>query len=1425
MFVLFVTIPVAPNVYAAVFDAANQNGGDKGYAGDMGTSAFVAAKAIQAEVQCKRPRTFGGLKTSPGEYELSTTELSRLGLAKVTGRIPTQLKLAAQAGRLFELSHAERTFDTEQWGGKGDVDAWCTAQYRHAPDATGVFTLKTRCGGTYERTDESTWANRPGGDPGTTAWQHRPYRYLRAYCWPVHASVTGGTDETSDVLDGVAIKARILTNPEIQLGTKEEGTFSGSPRPALSSAAGKTLKTGTDVFTRLQVFGSSLSGRRRGAGNKADRGALIGVQDDTGDDGEYCGACLQSCLQYGYMTEVPNFKASYGFQAYRWMTVTYTGLYYTCQSAPYQTFSSTNQVNPYRLARRRRWIVTADNVNNAVRFNNAACPTVSAARVRYKLGPVNYQTVDLGADAGTFEDPILHSLVGYCQEIAAATYTYIRPWTGFPLLSNGWLNAAFVDFARLEFDKSRLLKRSDYALIKSYYPENSMDWFSKPDVASFSKTWLLTCRARCLSHKDCDAFTVDTSLPAFKQTLESPPTVSTVPPKNMYYAGRRFSREWFLLKDEKLSCDGRNTNFKRQPVTSWIPIETCKDLCSSYKFMSYSNAPLCDCSDSCDIKATLSVDVAIYNRSPDDSLIGDGWTTDNFNQPTIPVVAPRVWSMISDGKLACDGDNTNFKRNIITSWTARDVCQGLCSSYNFMTYSDELICDCSDSCDIKATLSFRVFIWMRPPNRGYNGNVNSLSGRWPFYGCHLLQIDTSRPKNACAMTGAATSSVLLYRYYVNLKYLTGRTRESTYQQSSYKLEYNLNPACSPGNAVYAIGGAYSRQMINGMNTANLMLRVPDVPFSKTPGPLATNVPSPGVIKDANLDFQQVLSHCAHSCAEYGNERCQYVSYKEDGTTRTCQLYTEGSQADTYKSATAMMIAQPYADDIRSFVERLDATIKMAKDTDEYDFMDFLLPAAAKDSLFTRMPQKSVDVSNSDQGGPLRLCLFQCLRHASKCQAVSFQRSSGATSKCHMYTDDGNRFYAASPGKMYDVSCSSSFDQVSSFYECVLKCMPQKYMVYSMSGSRCQCAESCGASTATFAGKPATTVVYELSPPSDANAIINRNNYYVEHPAVHMNARIGIFECAWPCKQNKAALIQNMEVKTMFKFPSDGSAFFKDAALATLPRVSPRSALQICKFLCQNGASCIGFELRERYMRCDLHNYKTPGSEHPDLKVSDVNLQSSGRIWTYVVQQRTSGFFAYIGKRGHVCSGVSLLDTIPMPNNASLSEVRDEVAECEQACLDYTHRNCGSFALEPGKCRLYTACPAVVGGAQQFVVNNSMLSASMGRFYHVLPSQGSFVHIKNKNIKCAKHALYGSSSPGWDKFVNGVTLLQRCADACQHSILPVQSQHSGCVGFTIDSMRRCSLYTTCDSIDWVDMSNSTLIHLSYTLGTPDMNRHS
>ena len=332
---------VPANVNAAVFDAANQNGGDQGYDGDMGAKAFVAANAIRSPFLCKRPRSFGGLKTSPGEYELSAVELSRFGLAKISGRIPTELKLAAQAGRLFELSHAERTFDTERWSGKGDVDAWCTAQYRHAQDVTAVFTLKTRCGGTYERTDVATWSNRPAGEPGTTAWQHKPYRYLRAYCWPVHTSVTGGTDETSDVLDGNAIKAQILSNPEIQLGTKEEGTFSGSPRPALSSASGKILKTGTDVFTRLLVFGSSISGRRRGAGNKADKGALIGVQDDKGKDGEYCGACLQSCSQYGYM----------GSNVY---PDGYT--YYTCRPpilppVNLETFTSVTQVNPFRTPR------------------------------------------------------------------------------------------------------------------------------------------------------------------------------------------------------------------------------------------------------------------------------------------------------------------------------------------------------------------------------------------------------------------------------------------------------------------------------------------------------------------------------------------------------------------------------------------------------------------------------------------------------------------------------------------------------------------------------------------------------------------------------------------------------------------------------------------------------------------------------------------------------------------------------------------------------------------------------------------------------------------------------------------------------------------------------------------------------------------
>ena len=44
------------------------------------------------------------------------------------------------------------------------------------------------------------------------------------------------------------------------------------------------------------------------------------------------------------------------------------------------------------------------------------------------------------------EDPIIHSLTGFCNEVAATTYLYDRPSTGIPGMPNAWHEGIFADF-------------------------------------------------------------------------------------------------------------------------------------------------------------------------------------------------------------------------------------------------------------------------------------------------------------------------------------------------------------------------------------------------------------------------------------------------------------------------------------------------------------------------------------------------------------------------------------------------------------------------------------------------------------------------------------------------------------------------------------------------------------------------------------------------------------------------------------------------------------------------------------------------------------------------------------------------------------------------------------------------------------------
>ena len=138
---------------------------------------------------------------------------------------------------------------------------------------------------------------------------------------------------------------------------------------------------------------------------------------------------------------------------------------------------------------------------------------------------------------------------------------------------------------------------------------------------------------------------------------------------------------------------------------------------------------------------------------------------------------------------------------------------------------------------------------------------------------------------------------------------------------------------------------------------------------------------------------------------------------------------------------------------------------MAKNTDDYDFTDFLISPPSGAAEFNRQATVYLAVSNLDKGGALRLCFFKCIEYSSICQAIRLVRKSGATSECYMYHDDNYLTYipSTSPADNGYKKCSiEAFASVSSFYECASKCMTNRksYMVFGTTGPQCQCADKC-----------------------------------------------------------------------------------------------------------------------------------------------------------------------------------------------------------------------------------------------------------------------------------------------------------------------------------------------------------------------------
>ena len=1419
-------------------------------AGDPGIS-YADDSSTHDTWVCRRPHPFAGIKRH--DWESSSVLLqfeenaSRMNMKRNGGMICEYL---VADGRMFQDPHVGKTFSSSEIGEDfSKMDAWCARQYHNDPSAYGVFSLVTTCAGSYTYTGFNT-------DSG----KYTKYSSYRVLCWPIKKPCT----KFKDAIQTDVIKAPMKIGSLVNLPASGSSSVTGAPMG---------VSRGDPVFSRLQI-GSSVQ--------EEGLDAIIGVNQDA----NMCGGCLQGCTLKDYDLRADSENKNDGNVVINIdadLSYTYPGARIEQEQYTYSRIASTYKLydlkisdsitdyrglSPWCIGRRREGTSVCLVRRRRRRYNFPEPPQLVGATATRRLLSL-WITVPVLMERRRRSTTIsrhwapdkMYNTFTHCREVIPATYIFNRPATGLPGMPNAWFDGTFTDFVRLNNDKSRLLARHDYALIESHYPEVGMDWLlSGTETKSHSKTWMLQCRAKCLARADCAAFTIDTVPPKFSKQAYTPPSVLTYEPDNVYRAGYLFndvsrskwgaglgdgtttdangqptvpivfpkSGRWTVINEGHFICSYQNVDFRRFNFdATTLTLELCEAHCSNSQFMSFSlQERICDCSDTCTRDAFLPLTrpkVIIYEQ---DSL----------------------WEWIWFGYQSCDAVSSGFY-NYKSLWLiSLDECRYVCAKYTYVSYErSEQICQCSNSCtrvNLDPTRPQRAIYMRRNPSppltfKGYKGNPSSLSPRWPFYGCHLLSLSTtSRSSNKCDLTGQPTSSVLFYNYYVDETYSEiysenseWKSREkSELKQHTFKIEYNINPACTPGNAIYVLGGAHGRHIINGMNTANLMLRAVDIAFGESPGPVVApdNLLStvPTVITNASKDLYQVLELCAYTCAHYDADRCEYVNYLEVDN-RICRFSVGGTRHTSSKSSPTMQILQPYAPSIANYAERLDSTIKLAKDTEDYDFMDFLTRAPSDAVTFQRQATAGpITVANNDPdnpGGALRLCFLQCLMNAWRCQAIRFDRTTSAASLCYLYKDENYLTYVPSTApqnKGYNKCDSSSFVTVGSFYECVTRCGKKQYMAFSITLSTCQCADTCSYVSAL----PSHVNVYTLYPSKVQAVASTGEHYYVEHPALHMNTNIGNFECAAPCKFNNVSDVKNMDT-IEGSFGYDSQAFVKKTSVS-IPTVTPKNLLPICKYVCQNTLKCVGFTIKEKYLRCNIHKYRTLGMEMPEFRVSPANLASDGATWTYTIRQKTNSFFAYIGKQGYVCSGIRLLDTISISNDPTNNRARDELSNCERMCQTYPQSECGAFALQPGACRLYSACPFVKEGTPDHVQNVQLLS-NMGHFYRILPSIGAFVHIRKTNVRCAKDSLFGFSTAGWSPRLTFMSTLQRCADACSQNIIHVTKSagnngHSGCVGFTVTSSHECSLYSTCDSTDWDEIQNSQMIYASYVLGTPTNN---
>ena len=155
---------------------------------------------------------------------------------------------------------------------------------------------------------------------------------------------------------------------------------------------------------------------------------------------------------------------------------------------------------------------------------------------------------------------------------------------------------------------------------------------------------------------------------------------------------------------------------------------------------------------------------------------------------------------------------------------------------------------------------------------------------------------------------------------------------------------------------------------------------------------------------------------------------------------------------------------------------VDSTLRRLMQDDAYDFMNLLTsvpPPHADSKLYGAVPLATRDVSNAgNDGGALRLCTLLCLTlRGVGCTAITLARSTGATSRCHLFAANKRAYVAESAFMtMRPTICAREeiairYQGTASTETCGALCIAAQalYMTHFGNGD-CECAFRCSSAT-------------------------------------------------------------------------------------------------------------------------------------------------------------------------------------------------------------------------------------------------------------------------------------------------------------------------------------------------------------------------